>query len=125
MSILLAVLLQLSTIAAQQPDGVVLRIDGRITTEDPINITRNGHENVFILRLSASKTYTINMQSKQFDTYLIVENLRGEMLGSDDDGGGNLNSRLAFRPPSDGYYRIIATTFANGASGEYSLSITQ
>jgi len=125
MFILFLALMQLQNApaAAQQPANVVLRIDGRIAKEDPINISRNGHENVFVVHLSPARTYTIDMRSKQFDTYLIVENMRGEQLAQDDDGGGNLNSRLTYRPPSEGYYRVIATTFAQNATGDYFLSI--
>jgi hypothetical protein len=123
MFILLTALLALAT--AQPPNSTLLRIDGVITKDDPMNLHRQGsHENVFILPLRMNHNYVIDMRSK-FDTYLIVENTRGDVLGTDDDGGENLNSRLKFRPPADGYYRIIATTYAPGASGEYFLSVVE
>ncbi|OYW44273.1 MAG: hypothetical protein B7Z08_02930 [Sphingomonadales bacterium 32-68-7] len=46
----------------------------------------------------------------------------GEVLGNDDDGGGDLDARLRFRVPRTGPYTLRATSAGN--SGAYQLSAT-
>ncbi|MFO0865961.1 MAG: hypothetical protein U0744_15145 [Gemmataceae bacterium] len=43
---------------------------------------------------------------------------RFKLLESDDDGGGNLDSRITFRPRENGVYHIIATTL-DGDLGDF------
>ena len=74
--------------------------------------------------MKAGQTYTIDLKST-WDNFLRLENAQGQQLAQDDDSGGNLNARIVFRAPEDGYYRIIVTTFAQGASGNYTLMINQ
>jgi hypothetical protein len=45
-----------------------------------------------------------------------------QSLAKDDDGGGNLNAQLSFRPPSDGTYHILATAL-NGQPGDFTLRV--
>ena len=60
-----------------------------------------------------------------FDAYLRLENEAKVELDSDDDGGGDLNSRLTFRPPQSGTYRIIVTTFRANQTGRFVLVVQQ
>ena len=57
-------------------------------------------------KMTAGKTYTIDMVSKQIDSYLRLEEASGKQLAEDDDSGGNLNAKLTLassgRP--DDYY---------------------
>ena len=72
--------------------------------------------------MKAGTTYTIDLNS-QWDNYLRLENAQGVQLAFDDDSGGFPNARIVFRAPEDGWYRIIVTSFAGGASGPYTLRV--
>ena len=49
----------------------------------------------------------------------------GQFITSDDDGGGNLNARIAFRAPSSGTYVVFATTLAAGLLGQFELTVAE
>jgi len=58
------------------------------------------------------------------DPYLRIDEGTKE-LASNDDGGGYPNSRLVFQCPNTGVYRVVATTFAAGATGSFLLMIRE
>jgi hypothetical protein len=68
-------------------------------------------------------TYAIAMTSDEVDTYVVLLDASGQVVGEDDDGGVGLNSRLVFEAPADGVYTIEATTFAPDETGAYTLSL--
>jgi hypothetical protein len=73
----------------------------------------------------AGQTYVIDLQSKQFDAYLRLEDGRHQLLGADDDGAGDHDARLVFTAPKDGTYRVIATSFQQQGMGTYTLVIRE
>jgi hypothetical protein len=97
-------------------------IIGQIVPDDLRDKRRNHPCKVHTFNPSKDTTYIIDMESKDFDSYLRIEDSTGKQLAEDDDSGGNLNARIRFLPPQDGVYQIIATTFAGGA-GTYTLKV--
>ena len=95
---------------------------GQIVPNDLLDKKRNHPCKIHTLELSKDKTYVIDMESRDFDSYLRIEDSTGKQLAEDDDSGGNLNARIRLAPPKDDTYQIIATTFAGGA-GMYTLKI--
>ncbi len=91
--------------------------------EETSNITKNAPK-LYAIKLSAGKTYQIDMMSKQIDSYLRLEDAAGKELAKDDDSGGNLNARIQFNCTQEGTYRIIATALAGG-SGPFTLRVTE
>ncbi|MFO0866693.1 MAG: PPC domain-containing protein [Gemmataceae bacterium] len=77
---------------------------------------------LYSVKLDAGKTYTIDMTSGDFDSFLRLMDNRFKLLESDDDGGGNLDSRITFRPRENGVYHIIATTL-DGDLGDFNLRV--
>ena len=78
--------------------------------------------------MEAGKTYVITMRSDDFDSYLFLEDGAGKVLAQDDDsGGGNtgLDAQITFNCTKAGTYRIIATTFAADATGNFTLEASQ
>jgi hypothetical protein len=76
--------------------------------------------------LQAGRTYQIDMTTPNpqlFDPFLRLEDANGAVLAQDDDGGGNLNARILFRPNFNGSYIVVATCFAPGMFGTYTLTI--
>lgn len=72
----------------------------------------------------AGQSVLISLDSEDFDTYLILQNDRGETLAEDDDGGEEgSNSALRFTLPETGTYRVLVTPFNEGFSGAYDLKV--
>lgn len=101
-----------------------LKVEGQLTTEDPKDTVPPGHHfKLHVFKMAAGKTYSIDMESKEFDTYLRLESPDGKRLAENDDrGDGTLHSRIVHKAAKEGDYRIIATTF-DGKTGRYTLSV--
>lgn len=69
----------------------------------------------------------IDMQSGEFDTYLVLGRLDGcdwEELVADDDGGDDTNARIRYVIPADGEYAVRATSFGEN-TGAYTLALRE
>ncbi len=105
---------------------IVKTIDGTIKKSDPFDLEREKcFRHVHDFKMQAGKTYTIDLASEEFDAYLRLENDDAGKLMEDDDGAGNMNSRLVFTPPGAGTYRIVMTTCDPGQAGVYRLTIRE
>ncbi len=109
-------------------EEVVLKKNDTLTTKDKFDKQRammapKRYMKIEEIKLTADATYIIELNSVQFDTYIIIEDSMGKQLADDDDSGGELNARLEFRAPADGVYRIIITSFQPSAVGSYSLVV--
>lgn len=80
-------------------------------------------QQVHTVNFNAGRTYTIDLMSGNMDSFLILQDPLGRQIAIDDDGGLNLNSRIFFRAPQSGAYRIIATCL--GRPGTYTLRVTE
>lgn len=110
--------------APKEAAGKLQDFESRLDAADPKDRVRTGsHCKVFEVEMKEGQTYVIDLMSKEFDTYLRVEDADGKELAQDDDGGEGLNSRLRFVAPYTGTIRIIATTFAGGSTGSFTLSV--
>jgi HEAT repeat protein len=110
------------------PKRISFEVNGVLTPGDPPDMRHGNHFHVvYVYRMIKGHTYTIDLRSPRdgsfFDPYLRLESPQGQPLAQDDDSGGNLNSRITYRAPEDGSYRIIVTTYAPGAHGQYTLTI--
>jgi CHAT domain-containing protein/tetratricopeptide (TPR) repeat protein len=113
---------------AGKPDGggekIVLRVQGRLKAADPV--ARGAHFKVHEVSLEAGVYYRIDLiGAGKLDAFLRLENAAGKLLDDDDDSGGGLNARLVFRPAAGGRYRLVATTYAQGATGAYQLLVAE
>jgi hypothetical protein len=96
----------------------------RLGATDEKDPTRNGtYCKVYTYPMRAGQLYFIDLRSTNFDAYLRLEDSTGRQLAEDDDGGGGLNARIVFMAPRSDTFRIIATTFAPGMVGDYTLTI--
>lgn len=95
-------------------------MDGKVFTG---NLQNNADTHK--IKLDAGKTYTVNMTSGQFDTFLILTDPNGMKVAEDDDGGELLNSRIVYTPTNAGEYTITATAFGNMGTGNYSIIVTE
>lgn len=75
----------------------------------------------YSLRITDSRSVTIDLQSSVFDTYLYL--LReGVEMARDDDGGSGLNSRLSTHLPP-GNYTVRVGSFGDRGSGPFTLIV--
>jgi hypothetical protein len=111
----------------KSPGGSVVKtIDGVIKKTDPFDLEREKcYRHIHDFKMQAGKTYTIDLVSEDFDAYLRLENDDKGKLAEDDDGAGNLNSRIVFTPPGEGDYRIVVTTCDPGQFGTYRMTIRE
>lgn len=103
---------------------VILSLQSNLAANDPPDRVRRSPHKVHLIKMEVGKTYTIDLQSKDFDAFLRLEDAAGLQLAMDDDGGEGLNSRLIFRPTRNENYRIIATALGNG-TGNYTLTVRE
>jgi hypothetical protein len=115
---------------------VVFSTGGQLTKSDPFDTVRkNHHAKVHLVQLQSGVKYQIDLESGDgkagphnpgyFDVWLRLEDAGGKILADNDDGGDGFNARISFTAPHSGSYRLIATSFATGATGNYTLKVTQ
>lgn len=103
-----------------------LTLEQELTNTDPKDTARQGsYAKVFLVKLVKGKTYTIDMESTELDSYLRLEDSNGGQLAEDDDSGGGLNARILFTSAVDDTYRIVATTFPDEATGTFTLTVRE
>src|SRR5262249_43485834 len=104
------------------PNVKEFQVQGVLTTTDPLDkVSKGCHHVVHTFAMKSGQKYTIDLVSTEsgWDNYLRLENAQGQQLAEDDDSGGNLNARIIFTAPADGWYRIIVTSYSAGISGGY------
>jgi hypothetical protein len=78
----------------------------------------------WIYSARAGEQVSVTMKSRDFDTYLNVQQVGGDNTEhADDDGAGGTDSRVSFTAPAAGQYRIRANTLSAGATGSYTLLV--
>lgn len=112
--------------AAPQNNASVTR--GQLTRAHPQDRFRRGcHAVVYEMNLPAGQTYQYDLSSPRgpgnFDTWLRIEDAQGNPLANDDDSGEGLDARIVFAAPRSGVYRIVVTSYAAGATGNYVLTV--
>ncbi|MSQ93581.1 MAG: hypothetical protein EXR98_03385 [Gemmataceae bacterium] len=78
----------------------------------------------YTVKLAKDRTYVIDLDSKDFDSYLRLLDKAGNQLAEDDDGGGDLNSRIIHSPAENGDHQVIVTTF-DAQLGKFSLKVRE
>jgi thiol-disulfide isomerase/thioredoxin len=86
---------------------------------------KDSHRKLYKIKLLAGKAYRIDVTSKEFDTFLRLENSAGKEVAFNDDVAppNNLNSRVIYYTPKTGEYRVIVTTYDGGKTGSFDLEI--
>ncbi|MEM9089476.1 MAG: pre-peptidase C-terminal domain-containing protein [Cyanobacteria bacterium P01_F01_bin.53] len=70
----------------------------------------------------AGQSMTIELQSEDFDTTLLLKGPDGEDITSNDDYGGTLNSTIVIELPESGTYSAVASSFS-GEGGNYQIEV--
>jgi thiol-disulfide isomerase/thioredoxin len=107
---------------ANSKDANVL--SGELTAKDPVDAKTDNPSKLHKVMLTAGKIYRIDLESKDFDTFLRLEDPSGKEIAYNDDlGENNLNSRIVHKAGAAGEYRVIASTFKG--AGKYTITIQE
>jgi len=88
-----------------------LKVEGELTADDPKDKKlKNSPVKSYDFKMKANTVYVIDLKSKAFDAFLRLENPDGKQVAEDDDSGGGLDSRIVYKAPKDGTYKIHATS---------------
>lgn len=96
-------------------------VEGELT-EDVLAVT-------YELDAEEGTTVDITLISEDFDCYLVLEDADGNVLATDDDGAGNLDSQISgFELPEGGPFVITVQSYNyfngnGGDTGDYELSV--
>jgi S1-C subfamily serine protease len=100
----------------QEPIEASLRQDDNVLPVD------NSFFDIYTFEGRAGQEVTIEMNSQEIDSYLILLDPTGQELAQDDDGGGNSNAKIQVTLPENGTYTILANSAKEGEFGRYRLS---
>jgi tetratricopeptide (TPR) repeat protein len=107
-----------------------LKLEGRVDVGDPkvkVEIeggkTRELPAKSFLIRLPGGKSYRITIRSKEFDSFLVVQETGGKQLDYDDDSGGGLDAALTLDVVKDVTLRVHAAALEK--SGAFTLEVRQ
>jgi hypothetical protein len=108
----------------QSNEQIILDIEGALENGDLV-LPQDGSlydEHTFEGR--AGQSVAIDLESADFDTFLILLDPEERIVGQHDDvSQGNFNSTLNVTLPVDGTYTVIANGFDSNSRGRYQLLI--
>jgi hypothetical protein len=79
----------------------------------------------YVYKMVKGTEYQLDMKSKDFDSFLRLENPEGVQVAFDDDSGGFPDARIIYSAPKTGDYTIICTTFGGGSTGKFNLIVKE
>ncbi|EDX84794.1 Bacterial pre-peptidase C-terminal domain family [Synechococcus sp. PCC 7335] len=79
-------------------------------------------EDAYSFEGEAGQVMTIELQSEEFDPVLMLKGPNGEVLTSNDDYGGTLNSTIVIELSETGTYSAVASSFS-GLGGSYQIEV--
>lgn len=77
----------------------------------------------YTYKMTAGRTYQIDMKTRAFDAFLRLENPKGDQVAADDDSGGMLDARIVYRAPLTGDFTICAMSLGGGSTGKFVLTV--
>ncbi|MBW4437382.1 MAG: PPC domain-containing protein [Pleurocapsa minor GSE-CHR-MK-17-07R] len=86
------------------------------------NLPRGGQQD-YIYSAQAGERATFLLASAAFDTFLELYGPSGLLLSSDDDSGGNLDSRITHTFGGAGEYVLRVRSFNNNSGGAFTLTV--
>lgn len=100
-------------------------VEGRLGRTDP-KVMGRGAFHAYRFEAVAGGRYKVTMRSADLDAYVwVAENVGGltDQVASDDDGGGDTDAQLLFRPSRAGTYLIVAQSLDPDETGAYTLVV--
>ena len=99
-------------------------VTGTLNSDDPELPSDSTYYERWILPVNANQSFTVDVESSDFDAYVLLTRGRGDKLVDNDDGGGGCNARLVYTARDDHPLRIFVNTASQHQSGRYTLRVT-
>ncbi len=101
-------------------------VAGNLSSSDPELPGDSTYYQRWILPVTANQAFTVDLESNDFDAYVILTRGRGEKLVENDDGGGGCNSRLVYTATDDHPLRIVVNTASRPPrqTGKFTLRVS-
>lgn len=101
-----------------------VQVAGQLATTDSAD--KGKLFKVYVITLESGKLYRIYLKGgKGLDAFLRVEDEAGKFLDEDKFGDVPADSAVEFTPPKTAPYRIVATSYKAGMTGDFTLSIAE
>ena len=110
-------------IQASLKDGF-FQADSQLDVTDGIDPRRRVLSKIYVIPMIANRSYQIDMVSRNFDTFLGLEDPNGAHVASDDDSGGALNARIVYVAKVSGNHRVFAQP-CGGGLGPFVLTVRE
>jgi serine/threonine protein kinase len=81
------------------------------------------YSDTYFFDWTAGMPVRVEVDSTEFDTYVILKAPSGQQRDNDDRGGGNLNAALDHTLNETGRWQVICTSFSSGSTGNYTLIV--
>src|SRR3954470_17844455 len=107
-----------ATARAQQALQVGARVRGSLGPGDA-TLSSGEYNDAYTIQGRAGQRLVIRLSSSAFDAYLLMRGPADFSQDNDDAAQGNNDAQLDVRLPADGTYRIVATSYRKGESGDY------
>ncbi|MEM0962685.1 MAG: DUF4344 domain-containing metallopeptidase [Bacteroidota bacterium] len=105
--------------------GLAQTVTGQLASTDA-TLDDGSYYDLYVYNGAPGQDIVITLSSDRFDPYLILSRLVGgefESVADDDDSGPGVNARVRARIGPTGTYVILANSYAQGATGLYTLSV--
>jgi hypothetical protein len=102
-------------------------VTGTLAATDPEFPGDSTYFQRWILPVTPNQPFTVDLESADFDAYVILTRGRGDKVVENDDGGGGCNARLVYTAQDDHPLRVIVNTASRPPhqTGRYTLRITE
>jgi Bacterial pre-peptidase C-terminal domain len=121
---LMAIAPSWKAVSAQTNANPLLQEAGVLEEGDTVLKEDGSLYDIYTFEGRANQSVTITVESLDFDTYLLLADSEGEILGESDDlSEENTNSSLAVTLPRDGTYNVIVNGYEAKDRGNYTLTI--
>lgn len=105
--------------AAALAQSPLFSVEGELTDEDSTRGDTGIPYDGYPFSGEAGQIIRIRLNSDEFDTVVMLVDLRTGRWAQNDEGGPGSNSELIVRLPDDGEYQIVATAYSPGGRGRY------
>ena len=96
---------------------------GSLESGDP-TLQDGEYYDAYPIEVQAGQWIEVDLQSDDFDTYVVVLSPSGANEQNDDFEGSTNRSALRMQATESGTWQVYATSYAGGETGRYSLSIS-
>jgi Bacterial pre-peptidase C-terminal domain len=100
--------------------------EGKLEKGDRIIADDGSLYDFYPMQGKEGESFTIDLESDQFDTFVALVDSSGKTVGENDDiSQDDNNSRLEVTLPEDGIYNVIVNTYDENGTGEYVLKVSR